>query len=503
MKVFLTVDSHIHFSWAKLHRVDHKCLQLLRKSCTYKNPDYIKCIKLGYQPIRKEGGVSVAIPKKIKNYSRKRDEYFFPRGALRKLKRIFRRRGHQVFIHDHRLSFPPLIIKSRIQLRPEQSGAVDTILKKTQGVVRGPCSVGKSVLLLEAIARAKQPALVIVWDTNHQKQWIKEATNPLFLNLNKNEIGGVGGVFKKPKFGKLNICMQQSLWKEKNREFFLERVGFVGSDEVQRYAATTYNKVINAFPAKYRIGVSANERRRDGKEFLIYDSCGKVIHEIDDSAVASSRIKANIVMVPTSFANSKYAWARNYNDFLNSLSRDKKRNQLILDCVRRSADKGKICLILTQRKRHAMYLKFALRDYNVGLMIGNTTQKEIKKWPDAWKEFMKNFDHDKEFVRVKKLAEQRKLNIVIGTQKGDVGVNVRTLDHVFIVAPTGSNLERFNQQKGRVERTHGDELEKQFGKKPTPCVYYFWDVKMDSTKESGNNIIKNFPNVSVLRTEKK
>ena len=92
----------------------------------------------------------------------------------------------------------------------------------------------------------------------------------------------MGGVFKKRKLGKLNVCIQKSLWNKDHREFFLDKVGFVGGDEVQKFAARTFQESINDFPALYRVGGSANERRKDGMEGLTYDTFGKVFHHIPD-----------------------------------------------------------------------------------------------------------------------------------------------------------------------------------------------------------------------------
>ncbi len=58
------------------------------------------------------------------------------------------------------------------------------------------------------------------------------------------------------------------------RSFF----GAVICDEVQLFGAKTFYEVIDPWPAKYRIGVSADERRKDRKEFLIHHQFGEVVH---------------------------------------------------------------------------------------------------------------------------------------------------------------------------------------------------------------------------------
>ena len=115
---------------------------------------------------------------------------------------------------------------------------------------------------------------------------------------------------------------------------------------------------------------------------------------------------------------------------------------------------------------------------------------------------MVGFDHEKEADRVKKLGGQKKLDLIIGTQKGDVSLSIRPIDHLHVTTPTGSNLERFNQQKGRPERDYDKKLEKKFGRKKTPHVYYYWDTRMSKLQESGNKIINAYKNCDVLNLRK-
>jgi len=186
---------------------------------------------------------------------------------------------------------------------------------------------------------------------------------------------------------------------------------------------------------------------------------------------------------------------------LGELAEDDDRNQLILKAVKRSIKKQKLCLILTERKIQALFLRHALSGYSVGLIIGNTPPKEIRgaNWPLEWKKFMYALDINKEFKRVIKQGERRKLDVIIGTQKANVGTNIRTVDHIFITTPTATNLELFNQQKGRGERDHDAALEKQFGVKATPHVYYFWDVLHENLQQAGNRLDKCYPGTSVLK----
>lgn len=420
---------------------------------------------------------------------------------------MLKKAGHKCTFEDERLKLRPVEFFSKITLRDEQEPPVELMLAKKQGVVRGPCSSGKTVMLLEAIARAKQPAMVVVWSKGHQQQWIAEIKN--FFDIPHSMIGGAGGLFKKPKLGRINVCMQQSLYNPEIRDLFRESVGFVGGDEIQRYAARTFQETINDFPALYRIGVSADEKRKDGMESLIYDTFGKIIYQINDDTSIGSRKKSRIFMVPTKFDDEgDYEMSRNKTQLITAMTEDEERNRLILNCVKnKSLKRKKQTLILTERREHAVMLRFAFHEmgFKTGLLIGEQTKKAIIEagWKKSWQDWLLGLDYNKEFERVKKLGEKRKLDVIVGTQKADVGISVRTLDHVHITTPTGGDIKRFNQQKGRVERDHDEALRKLFGNKATPLVFYYWDTRIEKIRDEGNNIIKNFGNVSILKPKKR
>lgn len=470
-----------------------ECLVELQKRFTYSNPEYHKAKAIGFN--------TRGIPPVLKTYKMTKTEpqqIVFSRGGIKDVRKILKKHGHKVKIEDNRITLPPVTFPDQITLREEQQQPVDKILDKVQGCVRGPCSAGKTVMLLKAIVLIKQPALVVVWETAHQKNWLSEIDK--FLGLDKSEIGGCGGVFKKPKFGIINVCMQQSLRNQNTLNYFIDRVGLVGGDEIQRFAARTFQEVVNYFPAKYRIGVSANERRKDGKQFLIYDTFGRVISEMEDKDVGSRR-PSKIFLLPTNFHSEHYDETRDRPTVIHEITEDEERNALILKAIKRSIKKKKICLVLTERKAHALNLMFKLKGYSTGLLIGKTTSKEIREsdWLPEWKEFMRGFDATKEYQRIVEKGNDRDIDVIIATQKGDVGINIRTIDHLFITTPSAVNMERFNQQKGRCERDYDEELEDRFGVKDQPQVYYFWDVHHGDFQKAGNSIMRKYKNTKILR----
>lgn len=516
MKVKLRLDSHVSFKHKKLKLKDSECFKELKETFTHVNPTFYKNQRMGI-PCDPEKE-----PRQFKSYSIQNGRITFNRGCYKKIKKILKAAGHIVKINNERLETEDQIFNSKIVLRAEQKPAVTKALKKKQGIIRGPCASGKSVIGLEIIAQSKQVGTVIVWNTSHQEQWIEEALRSDLLNISLSDIGGVGGIFSDRKkwnklfpndkfpgkrVGKLNICMQQSLWREDNREMFTEVTGCLVADEIQRFAARTFKVVLNSFQAVYRIGLSANEKRKDGKECLIYDAVGEIIHIIPDTNVGS-RKKSKIYLVPTKYENDEYEFTKRTPELLNDMARDKSRNKIIIRRAKKKASKKKLVLILVERKYQALYLreKLLAKKLKVKLLVGKTTKKEIREaddWNKSWKTYMSDkYDADLAFQIVKKLGTKKKIDVIIATQKGDVGISIKTIDHLIITTPTGGNLERFNQQKGRVERNYDRPLIKKYGPKKTPTVDYMWDIRNESIRKKGENILRNFSNVNVLTKKK-
>lgn len=496
MKVVLTIDSYVSFNAISMRKEDPRCILALEKRFKYSNPEYYKLQSMGYGYAK--------VPKILRSYKRhKNGKISFSRGCLKEIKKIIKKHGHVIRVNDQRLELDPVSFDDTIILQDEQKDPVRIMLKKQQGILRGPCSSGKTVMLLKAIAIAKQPTTVIVWDTNHQKQWLKEVKK--HLNVESYDIGGCGGIFKKPIARKINLCMQQSLFKKETLEYFADRTGFVAGDECFRYGARTYQQTINNFPAKYRLGVSANERRKDGKQFLIYDGFGKLICDMKDEKTGSRKI-AHTYLIPTKFKSEEYEDTGNWLRLMTEMSEDKERNRFIFRVVERSLKKKKFCIIFTERRAQALLFRDMFsKKYRTGLLIGNVTKKEIREsgWPKRWKEFMFNFNAGDEFDRIKRLGEYKELDVIIATQKGDAAISIVTLDHGFVTTPTGTNIDRFNQQKGRVERDYNDVVELEQGPKPTPRMYYFWDTRNERLQKAGNAIMKKYPKTMILRLKKK
>lgn len=352
------------------------------------------------------------------------------------------------------------------------------------GTVAHNTEVGLKVA--EWILRTAGPVLVIVWESGLMEQWI-ERTSTRF-GVMKSDVGKIGGSGRK-RFAPITIGMQQTL--KNNVEKYTGEFGGIICDECQRFAAKTFQETIDRFPARYRIGISASETRKDKKEFLIYDAFGKVVDEIDkESLILQEKIMdVTIRIVPTEFdyciayGKEEINWVDlgaeertfHYNSMLTAMTVNAERNNLIWHYLQAVAKSDQFLLVVSRRRDHAKYFddRFRANGFASGLILGGASNKA-------------------EFSNTIANLRERRLKISVGTiQKSGVGHDVPMWNRGFIVTPLGTNKQLFEQVVGRLRRTCP-------GKKDAVC-YYFWDRLM--FPNDIKNISKNYPSSTYVLVE--
>jgi len=317
------------------------------------------------------------------------------------------------------------------------------------------------------------PVLIIVWEGNRQsglfKQWVDRIKDR--FGIPEKEIGMIGDGVK--RVCPLTVGMQQTL-KNVGRKYIFDFGGVI-CDEIQRFAAPTFQKVVAIYPARYRFGVSADEKRKDGKEFLIYDVFGKPIAEIEKSSlIDKGKIHAvTIRIVPTDFdlvyeieGQRPISWAalpsekKNFNELLDYMIDDVDRNDLIWEYLYPCLEAGFTIMVATRRVDHAKYWDKRIRDagFTSGLMLGGKSRAE-------------------EFATTKESLLTRKINAGVGTiQKIGVGHDIPSWDRGFVLTPLAGNKQVFEQMVGRLRRTCPG--------KEDAALYYFWDNKLYSSHKN-------------------
>lgn len=433
--------------------LDRRLVASIRREFTHANPDFHKARAMGFPTWGKDS--------QIKTFrAEDGDALSLPRGGLSRLRRILEDAGLYARCVDRRVRRPPVEwpeLKD-INLRPYQADAVQAALRAQQGIVRMATGGGKTLCALALAGETRQPTLVIMQNRKLLEQWLDRAVSQ--LGLSEREIGVLRGGTKLRVGPRLTLALQQTLY---SRSFPIEEVaplfGAVLVDEAQDIGATTFQRVVDAFPALYRVGFSADERRSDGKEFVVYDTMGAVIAEYTRADLEGQRVivPVDARLVPTAFEARWYSTAepgeRDFNRLLDEMTTDAERNAQLVELVRSLLERGETPILLfTHRVEHARRLADELlfaAGIKAGLLIGE-------------KGYETRFAEDK--VRL----SRGQIPIACGTLSAiGKGIDMPAVQSGILATPIANNPQFFNQVRGRTCRVAAG--------KSAAGLYVLWD----------------------------
>lgn len=393
----------------------------------------------------------------------------FPRGGMGRVRDVLHKHGYPLRIEDRRslganlgtytgdYLTPTLFPEHLVSPWEHQTRLVDAIVKHQNCLVRAPTGSGKSTALIRAIAELQLPTLVVVWDTKLMLQWLERISDE--LGIARKDIGIIKG--PKRTLKPITIAMQQTMNKFKAADWAHvgPKFGMVACDEVQRYSATTFQATIDPLPCKYRVGVSADESRKDQKEFLIYDMFGPVACEISKRELEQKGVIHNVQIrvVPTEFRADWYVTqlktkgaTPGFKTLLDRMVEDDRRNEQILSLVERVAADDPT-FVFTHRVNHARMIDTAMvaRHTKSGLLVGGD-------------------DNTEEFERSKAGIRAGEIQVGVGTYQAiGVGQDVPNVAIGVCTTPMHTNRQFQDQVKGRICRKHEG--------KTRAIMYYMWD----------------------------
>ncbi len=298
-------------------------------------------------------------PKILKFYRRIRSGgIILPRGFARQLLLLLKRNDLSWEIVDQRRSLPEINFKFSGQLRPFQKRAASEMLAREFGTLCAPTGAGKTIIALYMIAARRQPTLIVVHTKDLALQWIKQIST--FLGIPEKEVGMLGGG-RKSRGEKVTVALVQSLYKQAKEMSC--HFGSIVVDECHRAPSRMFTEALTAFDAKYMLGLSATPWRRDGLSNLIFWHLGDKHYEIEKTKLVESGdvLPVDVIFRETEF-NPFHDPVNEYSKMLTELTSDDKRNRLIAGDIATEIQKTPgICLVLTDRKKHAETLHLILR----------------------------------------------------------------------------------------------------------------------------------------------
>ena len=291
---------------------------------------------------------------------------------------------------DLRTTHPVNGYVCKATMRPEQQRIEAQFLKsisngRTGFLINMRTGSGKTVVALRLLEHLKQRALVIVPRDFIVEQWIDRILQ--HTNLKRGDIGIARQAQCEYADKAITIGMIQSLYKDKYPAAFKQAFGCVIIDECHLVGAAEFSKVVQMFPARYRIGMTATLKRQDGME-KVYEVC---VGEIVLKALAQ-QVKPIIVRRPymTRDKIPDYVFrirdkVRQRGAIISCLARDYARNTLVAVQAQQLTKTGRQVLILGERKKQLFEIydilnkRYGFSRDSLGVFIQETPQSK-RRW---------------------------------------------------------------------------------------------------------------------------
>lgn len=461
----------------------------LQQMHTHENPEWIAA------KARSKWGPPKRIPRYLQTWKTAGDTgYSFPRGSWAAIERMLRETGRPYVVAQtkclgdarlrEKLTKSPL--RMRIECRPYQGDQVKAGAGNPTCLWRAPPGSGKTTSAFAYAAFLNLPTIVVVPSQSIFDQWVERCTTE--LGLAPESVGMIQGSMR--RIGPVTIAMAQTLANCVDE--YTETFGVFIADEVQRHGAKTFSAVSDRIHAYYRLGVSADERRADGKEFLIYELFGPVRHQVDREILVEQGFihDAEIRVIATNTSADWYLRMKPTKRMKGevqarlqeTLAADDERTELVLSLLGWSAAAGEQALVLTWRREHARVIQsraIAL-GHSVGMLLGGEDQKD---------------ERDRTLARLK----AQELAFATGTYQAiGVGLDLPSIGRGIFAGPCANNTKtgemQIRQYVGRFERPS-----KSTGKEGA-IVYYLWDRHIFGDRPL-KNLKKWFPGRTIVLDE--
>ena len=246
-------------------------LDYCKKELTFSNPDYIKKQRMGFWTGK--------TPKTISLYDYYQDNIYLPIGCFDDIWKIHPNKEDYV---DYTTT-KKADIKSNIILRNYQEPCVNALKKYVNGIFILFAGAGKTQIALQCASELKQKTLFLVHTKDLLNQAKERCENNLICKTSTITEGkcDVSGDIVFATVQTLVGIIDKGLIKQ--NEF-----GLIVVDECHHLSSNAesvkmFEKCINYFNARYKLGISATLHRGDGLENTTKKILGNVIYELKKS----------------------------------------------------------------------------------------------------------------------------------------------------------------------------------------------------------------------------
>lgn len=251
--------------------------------------------------------------------------------------------------------------RSKITLRPYQTGVPEEIAKHSQGVIRLDTGYGKTIIALRLAEILGQRTLFIVPKLDLLNQFAYEIKE--WFNEDPGIIQGEQCSIKT-----FTVATLQSL-RNRLRDGTLNgrEFGTVIVDECHQVVPAKSRSVIEAFDAYYRYGLTATLGRSDGQ--------GRAIHYLFGPTLIDRKLERATPRVAIATFNG-YIAVDEYADMITAQVENEERNKLIVGIAQEQMNQGRKVLILTKRVNHYDLIGHELDNYRTYRIRSDSKRQE-------------------------------------------------------------------------------------------------------------------------------
>jgi superfamily II DNA or RNA helicase len=257
-------------------------------------------------------------------------------------------------VEDAARAYPDLALTPALQIEPRdyQQAALEAWrTHDRQGTVVLPTGSGKTFLGLQAIADAGVSTLVVTPTIDLLNQWHATLTSAFGEQLTE-AVGVLGG--GSHEIESVTVTTYDSAYRYIDE--YGDRFGLLVTDETHHLAAETYLQIPEMTIAPYRLGLTATYERADGRETLLEDRMGPVVHEkaVDDlageflSEYETIRMAVDLTPAERTEYDEEYQM---YRDFVDGHDFDLWKKQGYAEFLKRTSydPQGRRALVAKQR----------------------------------------------------------------------------------------------------------------------------------------------------------
>lgn len=357
----------------------------------------------------------------------------------------------KVNIVDKRFQGNSIDVAFHGDLREKQMEAVEKLLAVSNGILHANTAFGKTVTAIAMIAERQINTLIIVDRVSLLEQWRERLS--VFLNVSKNEIGVIGGGKKKPT-GKIDVAISQSLYRDNRVSDLVKGYGQIICDECHHVSAVGFEQIMKNSPAKYKYGLTATLKRKDGKERIVLMQLGPVRYK--DLSKVTSELEHKVLVQETGIDVDDSKIEFTTNELYDYLYVNPIRNAQILMDVKNCLDEKRYPIILTERKEHIELLEKELSSYVKVYKLHGGLKKKVR---------------ESIMEELHGLPETERRVIIATSKYVGEGFDYPILDTLFLTLPI-SWSGRVKQYAGRLHRDYHEKKEVR--------IYDYLDSQIDS-----------------------